>query len=213
MAPAAPLPTAATGRAPTLTRDDIVETARAMVLAGGVDALTMRKLSDELGTAVTSIYWHVVNRDALLHLVVDRLLDELGAVRPVGKNPKARIASLARLWRTTLVERPHLVGLAHRQHRSSAMFQPMQRALAEELARLGLKGQEAAFAVRTIQCHVVASLLLERTAGHDEMADLTAWPDAPDAPDDAAFVAALAEPPDYLAVFEFGLEAILATLP
>ena len=42
------------------------------------------------------------------------------------------------------------------------------------------------------------------------MADLTAWPDAPD---DAAFVQALAEPPDYLAVFEFGIEAILATLP
>ena len=181
-----------------------------MVLAGGVEALTMRKLADELGTAVTSIYWHVGNRDALLHLVVDRLLDELGAVRPTGKTPKARIASLARLWRTTLVERPHLVGLAHRQHRSSAMFQPMQRALAEELARLGLKGTDAAFAVRTIQCHVVASLLLERTAGHDEMADLTAWPDAPDDPD---FVRALAEPPDYLAVFEFGLDAILATLP
>lgn len=205
MADPAPSPT----RATTLSRDDVVETARAMLLAGGVEALTMRKLADELGTAVTSIYWHVGNRDALLGLVVDKLLDELGAVRPVGKTPEDRIASLARKWRTTLVERPHLVGLAHRQHRSSAMFQPMQRALAEELASMGLRGREAAFAVRSIQCHVVASLLLERTAGHDDMADLTAWPDAPD---DPVFVAALAEPPDYEAVFESGLTALISAI-
>ena len=42
-----------------VTRDAIVDAAMGLVEAQGIDALTMRRLSDELGVAVTAIYWHV----------------------------------------------------------------------------------------------------------------------------------------------------------
>ena len=205
----APL-SSAPARTGALSKDDVVAAAAQIVLEGGVAALTMRRLSEALGVAVTSIYWHVGNREALLGLIVDRLLAELEAVKPRGAQPKQRIASLCRDWREALVGRPHLVGLAHHQHRTSTMFLPMTLALAEELAALGLRGEPAAFAVRSLQIHIVASLLLERTAGYDEQAEPLHWPQPLT---DPALVAALETPPDYRAIFDAGLVAILATLP
>ena len=41
---------------------------------GGVDDLSMRRLADELGFKVMSLYNHVANKDELLELMVDRIL-------------------------------------------------------------------------------------------------------------------------------------------
>ena len=55
----------------SVTADDVVEVAGRIVDAHGADALTMRRLADELGVAVTSIYWHVGNRDELVAFSVN----------------------------------------------------------------------------------------------------------------------------------------------
>lgn len=200
---------ASSGRPGTLTREDVILAATTIVLEGGVGALTMRRLSDALGVAVTSIYWHVGNREALLGLIVDHLLAELEAVKPTGKTPKDRIESLCKQWREALIGRPHLVGLAHQQHRTSTMFLPMTLALADELKALKISGEKAAFVIRTLEIHVVASLLLERTAGYDEQAEPLQWPDSLN---DPALTAALDARPDYGAIFDAGLTALLSTL-
>src|SRR3954463_15732440 len=93
------------GREQPVTRDEVVETALRLVEENDASALTMRRLAAELGTAVTSIYWHVGNRDALLDLLVERLLADMGTVQPSGRSPRARIASLLRQWRARLWER------------------------------------------------------------------------------------------------------------
>lgn len=203
---------ATAGREQPLTRDVVVDTAQRLVEEQGVAALTMRRLAGELGAAVTAIYWHVGNRDALLDLLVDRLVTDMGDVRASGRVPRARITSLLRQWRARLWERPHLIGLAHERGRTAAMFQPMQAALATELAGVGLRGEDAAVAVRALQVHVVASVVLERTATRGPATNPTdpaAWPDGQD---DEALVAALAEPLDYDALFTFGLDALLDRL-
>jgi AcrR family transcriptional regulator len=43
----------------------------------GLDALTMRRLADELGTAHTSLYRHVASRDERLVELVDHVLGEV----------------------------------------------------------------------------------------------------------------------------------------
>src|SRR4051812_43396417 len=96
-----------------VSRELVVETALGLVEENDVSALTMRRLAAELGTAVTAIYWHVGNRDALLDLLVERLVADMGRVRPAGRTPRARITSLLRQWRERLWERPHLIGFAH----------------------------------------------------------------------------------------------------
>src|SRR4051812_35932996 len=200
-------------RTRSLTRDDVVDTALRLVETYGADALTMRRLADELGAAVTAIYWHVGNRDALLDLLVDRIVDDMGHIRASGRTPQARIASLARTLRRRLLARPHLIGLAHERARTAALFQPVQAALARELAKVGIRGADSALAIRVLQCHVVASVVLERTTSRGptrETTDVALWPENQD---DPALVRGLATAPDFTEIFEYGLDALLSTLP
>ena len=192
-----------------VTRDDVVETALRLVEEHDVSALTMRRLAAELGTAVTSIYWHVGNRDALLDLLVERLLEDMETVRPTGRTPRARVTAVLSQWRVRLLERPHLIGFAHERGQTGALFQPMQAALARELAALGLSGSRAARIIRTLQVHVSASVVLERTASRGPATlptDATAWGEDPSDPD---LVAALTQPIDYGAAFATGVDALL----
>ncbi len=204
--------TAASERRP-ITKDAVVDAAWRLIEESGADALTMRRLADEVGAAVTAIYWHVGNRDALLDELVDRLVDDMGHLRATGRTPKARIASLAKSLRKKLLARPHLIGLAHERSRTNALFQPVQAALAKELAALGVSGAHAALVIRVLQSHVVATVVLERTAGRGpvhETTDVALWPENQDDPE---LVAGLARPPDFDEVFDYGLRALLATLP
>jgi TetR/AcrR family transcriptional regulator, tetracycline repressor protein len=198
-------------RTQQVSRNLVVETALRLVEENDISALTMRRLAAELGTAVTAIYWHVGNRDVLLDLLVDRLLIDMGKVTVSGRTPRARITSLARQWRTRLWEHPHLIGLAHERGKTAAMFEPMQAALATELAAVGLTGRAAAPTISTLQFHVAASVVMQRTAGRGPVSGITdpaAWP----ADRDEALVAELAKPLDYDATFELGLGALLDRL-
>jgi AcrR family transcriptional regulator len=193
----------------SLSQETVVEAAIRLVEDDDLDALTMRRLAAELGTAVTSIYWHVGNRDALLDLMVDKLLADMRDVTVVGRTARARITSLCKQWRQRLWDHPHLIALAHERNKTLVMFQPMQAALARELQAIGLRGKEAAIAIRGLQLHVVSSVVIERTAQRGpttDATDLTAWPAVTD---DPALLKALASPVDYQAAFDITLDALL----
>jgi AcrR family transcriptional regulator len=190
----------------------VVETAVRLVEEYDLATLTMRRLAAELGTAVTSIYWHVGNRDALLDLMVDQLLADMRDVTVVGRTPRARITSLCRQWRQRLWEHPHLIAVAHERGKTAAMFQPMQAALAGELRAIGLRGKDAAAAIRGLQVHVVSSVVVARTAERGPVTDATdpaAWPAITDDPE---LVAELAKPVDYAASFATTLDALVYRL-
>ncbi|HVU60094.1 MAG TPA: TetR family transcriptional regulator [Mycobacteriales bacterium] len=196
-------------REPTLNREVVVEAAVRLVEEFDLEALTMRRLAAELGTAVTSIYWHVGNRDALLDLMVYRLLSDMADVTVNGRSPRARITSLCKQWRRRLWEHPHLIAVAHERGKTAAMFQPMQAALARELHAVGLRGRAAATAIRTLQLHVVSSVVIARTAERGPATaatDPAAWPAITDDPD---LIAALAGPVDYQGAFDVTLDALL----
>lgn len=61
----------------TLTREQIVTEAIALLDAEGIEALSMRKLAGRLNAGATSLYWHVANRDELVELVIDHVYGEL----------------------------------------------------------------------------------------------------------------------------------------
>ncbi len=204
--------TQASRRDSPVTRDEVVDTALRLIEDHDVTALTMRRLAAELGVAVTSIYWHVGNRDALLDLLVERLLADMGDVRPAGRTPRARITSLLRQWRQRLWDRPHLIAVAHERGQTAAMFQPLQAALSAELRTVGLLGREAANAIRVLQVHVVSSVVMARAAerGPDtNPTDPSVWATSGG---DEDLVAALAEPLDYDEVFTMGVDALLDKL-
>src|SRR4051794_16081245 len=62
---------------PALSREQIVRAAMAIADADGVQALTMRRLATDLGTAAMSLYRHVLNKEDLLDLMLDRAFGEI----------------------------------------------------------------------------------------------------------------------------------------
>ena len=65
-----------------LSVEAIVDAALAVVDAEGYDALTMRRVAQELGTGGASLYAHVENKDTLIELVMDRVIGELDVPWP-----------------------------------------------------------------------------------------------------------------------------------
>ncbi len=60
-----------------LTRDSIVEAAVRLLDREGLDAVSMRAVSEELGTGPASLYWHIANKEELLDLVLDKILGDV----------------------------------------------------------------------------------------------------------------------------------------
>ncbi len=60
-----------------LNRDTVIEAALAMLDTVGVDGLSMRALADRLGVKAASLYWHLRDKDQLLELVAESVLDRV----------------------------------------------------------------------------------------------------------------------------------------
>ncbi|WP_406479341.1 TetR/AcrR family transcriptional regulator [Streptomyces sp. NBC_01615] len=197
-----------------LTRDAILDSAAHLVKQLGPDALTMRKLAAELGTAVTSIYWHVGNRESLLDALVERTVADLGVIRPTGRTPAQRIASVARALRRQLREHPHLVAMVHERGLTERMFLPAQQALVHEVHAAGLRGTRAAEVVRAVQFQVVGFVLVERNrerAPVQQPAEEELW-DTETAEDDPGLARALAGPVDQEKLFTLSVRALVEAL-
>ncbi|WP_163506881.1 TetR/AcrR family transcriptional regulator [Fodinicola acaciae] len=61
----------------TLTRDQIVEAAVAVLDADGITGLNMRRLGAQLGMAATAMYWHVRSKDDLVVLAGDHAWSQI----------------------------------------------------------------------------------------------------------------------------------------
>ena len=61
-----------------LTRERVLRAAIAHADAGGLDALSMRKLAEELDVAPMALYRHVANKDDLIDGMVDAVFSEVG---------------------------------------------------------------------------------------------------------------------------------------
>ncbi|WP_328468416.1 TetR/AcrR family transcriptional regulator C-terminal domain-containing protein [Actinoplanes sp. NBC_00393] len=60
-----------------LSRERVLNAALSLADEGGTDALTMRRLGQELGVEAMSLYRHVANKDAVLAGIVDLVIAEI----------------------------------------------------------------------------------------------------------------------------------------
>jgi AcrR family transcriptional regulator len=68
-------------RAP-LSTERVLDAALTLADAGGTEALTMRRLGQELGVEAMSLYKHVANKDAILDGIVDLVVGEITLPSP-----------------------------------------------------------------------------------------------------------------------------------
>lgn len=62
------------------TRDDVVETALRILDEFGLADLSMRRLAGVLEVQPSALYWHVPNKQTLLALVADQIIDRAATV-------------------------------------------------------------------------------------------------------------------------------------
>src|SRR3954471_807531 len=66
------------GKRPSqLSEEQIIEAALGMIQRGGIESLSMRRLSKELGVSPMAPYYYVSDKTALLELVVSTVLAEV----------------------------------------------------------------------------------------------------------------------------------------
>ena len=92
---------------PPLSRERIIATAIELLDTDGMDGLTMRRLADRLGSAAMSLYWHVDNKDVVLDLALDKVLEYRGP--PSTAEPqdwRAEAVHMLADWRASMLRHP-----------------------------------------------------------------------------------------------------------
>jgi AcrR family transcriptional regulator len=95
-----------------ISRDAIVAAAIRLLDAEGLDALSMRRIADELGTGAASLYWHVGSKDGLLDLVFDQMIGELEVPEPVPGQWREQLKDVARAQRAVTLRHPSVVRIS-----------------------------------------------------------------------------------------------------
>jgi len=118
----------ATSRAP-LSRERVLGAAVALADRGGIGALSMRKLAQELGVEAMSLYHHVASKEAILDGIVDVVFAEIEL--PSGdvgwkeamrqRALSAREALRRHPWATALMESRSTPGPANLRHHDGVL--------------------------------------------------------------------------------------------
>jgi len=91
-----------------LSTGRIIAAALALVDTEGLDALTVRRLADDLATGSASLYRHVASRDELIVLLVDHVIGEV-RYPPAGVSGRAKVEVLSIELRRVLMDHANLV--------------------------------------------------------------------------------------------------------
>jgi TetR/AcrR family transcriptional regulator, tetracycline repressor protein len=195
--------------------DSIVGAARSIIEAGGLEALSMRKLAAEVGAAPTTIYWHVGSRRDLLDAVLDRMVADLPPIAVLGTEPRARLASAARSFRDQVRATTATQQLAGALGRNAELSLPIQVTLAREVSAAGLSGADAAQAVRALLFLVGGFILLEDNFAHREPGARTTqelWEGVDDDALDPALRKAMSRSVDTDDLFDYAVDRLLASV-
>lgn len=201
-----------------LSRERVLDAAIGIADREGIDALTMRRLADELGAGAMSVYYHVANKDDLLGGMVDRVVGEMevadanGAWRASLKRSATSAHEVLRRhpWATVLL----LTGAAP----SDARLRYMD-AMLGCLRGAGFSAEQTDLAYHALDSHIMGFTLwlVNVSAGMERFGDVSRFFELFDT--DA--LPHLAEHvrqhlrerrPDEQGPFEFGLELILEGL-
>jgi TetR/AcrR family transcriptional regulator, tetracycline repressor protein len=164
---------------PQLSREVVVAAALHVLDTGGGNALTMRRVADQIGVSASSLYGYVASKEELVQLVLDRISEEVD-VPPTGGN-----------WQETLKQFGRAVLAMYRRHRGVAQLTlgrvavtpgmlSMGERILSELRSAGMPDQVAAFAGDLAGLYVCAfayELDVTPLAGKEQdfLAQFTSW--------------------------------------
>ena len=92
--------------APAFSRDEITRAAIDLADRGGLEAVSMRRIAARIGSAPTSLYWYVSNKEELYELMVDACIGLIPLPEQPSGGWRADLAAIARAARVTLSAHP-----------------------------------------------------------------------------------------------------------
>ena len=95
-----------------LSRDAIVEAALRVLDAEGADALTIRRLAQELDTGSASLYWHIASKDELGEVLYDHVMGQVVLPDPDPARWEDQFKDLARQVYRLMLSHKDLVRLS-----------------------------------------------------------------------------------------------------
>lgn len=150
-------------RAPwgSISREDIVDAAVAIVDAGGYEEMSIRSLAADLGVAPMSLYRHIRDKDDLLDEVVGQLLARVWRPAVSEDNWQEWIVEAAASLRQFLVTQPAALHVYLRQPVLSPAAVERMDAMMGVLRRAGLDEASARAAYGALHTYTIGFAALE----------------------------------------------------
>ncbi|NUR69894.1 MAG: TetR/AcrR family transcriptional regulator [Hamadaea sp.] len=129
-----------------LSRDAIVDAALGVLDKEGLDAVTMRRVGQELHTGAASLYVHVENKEELHHLLLDRVIADIPLEKPDPTRAVEQIKDFVRNSVRVMASHPGVSQIAMSGLPSGANAMRMMEYLLTLLRLAGMPDQVAAWA-------------------------------------------------------------------
>ena len=142
-----------------LSRSRVFAVALAIVDAEGLDALTMRRLGEQLGADPMSVYRHVEGKDALLDGLSDTLWAEVPGPK-TGAHWSDDLRAFARSMRAVFHRHPQAAPLMIRRFLTRSALE-VSHAYLQALRDAGFAGTRAAEVIRSVVSYSVGYGLQE----------------------------------------------------
>lgn len=144
---------------PPLSRERIVATAVELLDAQGLDGLTMRRLADQLGSGVMSLYWHVDNKEDVFDLALDSVLDYRGAAQIVASQDwRGEAVHMLEDWRASMLRHPWSASLLPRRVLGPNILSRLEL-LSKTLSRAGVADADMNVAIWSLWNYVMGATI------------------------------------------------------
>jgi AcrR family transcriptional regulator len=154
-------------RTAPLTKDELFATALRLVDEEGLDALTMRRLGDEVGVEAASLYHHVPNKEALIDGVLVRMRSEVRLPETLPTDWIEIFELIFAEYRRVLTAHPNLMLYAGRRVESD----PETSGL-ESLTRMGFSQDDAVELWQSLIAFSVGFSVFSSSAAETDTSDL-----------------------------------------
>ncbi|NUT34908.1 MAG: TetR/AcrR family transcriptional regulator [Hamadaea sp.] len=142
-----------------LSQESVVDAALRVLDKEGLDAVTMRRVAQELETGAASLYVHVANKDELHRLILDRVSGEIPLPEPDPERWEEQIKQLLRDSVQVFASHPGVAQIAMADIPSGPNALRMMECMLSLLRMGGLPDQVAAWAGDLLGLFVPASAL------------------------------------------------------
>lgn len=144
---------------------------------GGAEAITMRRVAQELGVEAMSLYHHVPNKDAILDGVVDAVYAAIALPKPNAENWRDAIRAHAEETRNVLARHSWAVGLLDSRPNPGMATLKRNDAVLGVFREAGFSLETAAHAISLLDSYVDGYVMQEAALPmrtNDELEDLAA---------------------------------------